>query len=547
METNPFSPFIVDLYQFTMILAEYSINLQDFDCTAALFFRTLKYSSNYMIAGGINNALNYIKNWKITENDRLFLNKIYENHPEDARNMTIGRLMSLSIDQLTIQYVQDGSIVGPNQPFIQLKGPLALLQLLETPLLNIIGHPTLVATQAFLIKTIIRDKPLYEFGLRRAQGPGAGSCASIYAYIGGADATSNTCVSRYEIPCVGTMAHSYITYLQHSTLDGALEIFGKSPYLKLKNLRDNTVCENFLQYVLDVNNLTESCIETNVSELVAGAYFAASQPKNYAFLIDTYDSIKSGLENYCYVSNALIRLGYKPKGVRMDSGDLYEISVAIKNKFVEMSYAYPQYSDMKIIASNDLNIEKIRELEDRGAPIDIYAVGTNLVTGGDTSSLGCVYKILDVEGKDVMKLCTPEKAVLPGSKNIYRLIGSDSYCVADIIALESESIQDLIVGSGHENGHDIKQIICWNPKNLEESALVEFTSYEQLLKTITSKDLSNTDFVSNGQIEQCRMNCRNQMTLFSQDHLTNKVKYNFYISTGIKNRILELFEQNALK
>lgn len=549
MEFTANSPLPTDAYQFSMIYTEclyiYGFeNVYESLCTAGLFFRTSKYKSNYMIVGGISEALEYIKNWKITEEHHSILNRLFESHPENLRNQVINYLMTLDINQLRIQFIPDGTIVGPNEPLIQLKGPLALLQLLETPLLNIIGHPTLVATKAFLIKTIIKDKTLYEFGLRRAQGPEAGLRASKYAYIGGASATSNVYTLMYNIPCVGTMAHSYITTLQHSTLEQALDTFKSlRTELKLKNLYDGTICDNFLQYVLDTNNLTETSIETNISELIAGAFFALSQPNNFVFLIDTYESIKSGLENYCYISNALIRLGYKPKGVRMDSGDLYKISIVIKNKFIEMSYAYPEYGDMKIIASNDLDIESIRNLENANAPIDIYAVGTNLVTGGESSSLGCVYKILDIGGQDIMKISTPEKAVLPASKNIYRLYGDDGKCVADIITLETETIEDLANDTMFE-------VQCWNPKNYDEQVNIKFLKYVQLLKTIRTDELKSTltnNFLSNEQIELSKSNCVNQRFEFKEEHLTNNVKYNFYISSGVKNRVIELLEKNALE
>jgi nicotinate phosphoribosyltransferase len=294
----------------------------------------------------------------------------------------------MDICALNVKAILDGSIVFPNTPIIQITGPVGIGQLLETTLLNITGHPTLIATYSRRIKQQVGDKAkLVEFGLRRAQGESAGMNTSKYSWVGGFDGTSNVKAGlKYSIHVIGTHAHSYVM-----SFTGLEQV---PDNLELQNPKTKKWIGNFKAHVFDVNNVCLNDIKTNKSELAAFITYAWSQPENFLALIDTFDTLESGLENYCMVTNTLIDLGYKPKGVRIDSGDLAYLSIKIKEKFNQMKIIYPEYGDMVVVALNDLDEQIVGSLIEQGAQIDMFGIGTKLATSYKSPALGMVYKLV---------------------------------------------------------------------------------------------------------------------------------------------------------
>ncbi|MBZ0188079.1 MAG: nicotinate phosphoribosyltransferase, partial [Candidatus Obscuribacterales bacterium] len=237
-----------------------------------------------------------------------------------------------------IDCVPEGTLVFPHEPIMRVSGPIIPAQLLETALLNLVCFPTLVASKAARIKLAAGDRPVFEFGLRRAQGPDGGLTASLAAYVGGSDGSSNVLAGKlYGIPITGTHAHSWVM-----------------------------------------------CFE---DELEAFSAYAQAMPNNCYFLVDSYDTI-SGVENAIKVGKHLRETGHEMLGVRLDSGDLAYLSSESRRLLDQAGF-----SDAKIIASNDLDEGIISSLKDQGAAIDVWAVGTKLVTCDSQPSLGGVYKL----------------------------------------------------------------------------------------------------------------------------------------------------------
>jgi nicotinate phosphoribosyltransferase len=308
--------------------------------------------------------------------------------------------------------------VFPREPLLRVEGPLAICQLLETPLLNLVNFPSLVATNAARMRLAAGwDKTLLEFGLRRAQGPDGGLSASKYAVIGGFDGSSNVLAGKlFNITVKGTHAHSYIM-----SYTGIGDI--KNRMLRVAN-EDNSV--DFVSLVLEKRRLL-GCESTNEGELAAFTSYALAFPTSFLALIDTYDSLSSGVENFLAVGLALHSIGYRPVGVRLDSGDLAYLSKTIRGRFEEVDRLHVKetlFASCTIVASNDLNEEVLLALAREGHSIDVFGIGTHLVTCQSQPALGCVYKLAQYNDQPRMKFSQElEKMLIPGRKAVYRLFG----------------------------------------------------------------------------------------------------------------------------
>ena len=281
-------------------------------------------------------------------------------------------------------------MVFPGEPILVVKAPLIEAQLIETTLLNIISHQTLIATKASRIVQAAGDKKVVEFGLRRAQGPDAGIYGARASIIGGCVGTSNVLAGQmFRIDVKGTHSHSWV-----------------------------------MSYP---------------SELEAFEAFARIYPDNCLLLVDTFDTLKSGVPNAIKVFRKLRAAGHKPVGIRLDSGDLAYLSKKARVMLDEAGF-----SDAIIFASNDIDENLIMQLRMQGAQIDVYGVGTKLITSHDMPSLGGVYKLAEIERDGVryprMKFSdSTEKITNPGFKTIYRIYEKGSgKAFADLIALRDE-------------------------------------------------------------------------------------------------------------
>lgn len=265
---------------------------------------------------------------------------------------------------------------------LSVEGPLAVVQLLETVLLNLINFPSLVATNAARMRLAAgADKTLLEFGLRRAQGPDGGLSASKYAILGGFNGTSNVLAGKlFDINVKGTHAHAFV--MSYYSLD------------ELCSTRISTPSGDEVEFLSLVLNKREqlSYTRSNAGELAAFIAYAQSFPHGFLALVDTYDTLHSGIQNFLCVAWALHDIGYKPIGVRIDSGDLAYLSRCIRQVFKDFDDQYfdgqELFSKLNIVASNDINEDVLLSLNREGHEIDTFGIGTHLATCQKQPALG---------------------------------------------------------------------------------------------------------------------------------------------------------------
>ena len=376
---------MTDLYQLTMMNGYFQDGTYKKEAVFDMFFR-YKPELNYAIFAGLEQVIDYIKNLKFTDEDIEYLRslKIFDE----------GFLNYLKNFKFTgdIYSAVEGEIVFPYEPILIVKAPLIEAQLIETAMLTIIGHQTLIATKSSRIVDAADGKSVVEFGLRRAQGPDAGIYGSRASIIGGCSGTSNVLAAKeFNIPVKGTHAHSWVMSFK--------------------------------------------------TELEAFERFAELFPDNCLLLVDTYDTLGSGVPNAITVFKKLREQGHKPVGIRLDSGDLAYLSKMARKMLDEAGF-----SDTIIFASGDISEEVLTALKVQGAKIDVYGVGTKLITSEKTPSLGGVYKLarieIDGEYRDRMKISSSlEKMTNPGFKKVLRLYDKKTgKAVADVIALRDEEL-----------------------------------------------------------------------------------------------------------
>jgi len=379
---------MTDLYQLSMMNGYFLNGTHKNIATFDMFFRA-KGQLNYAVFAGLEQAIDYIKNIKFTTDDINYLSSL---SMFDKKFLDYLAAFKFTGD---IYSCEEGEIVFPYEPILIVQAPLIEAQLIETALLNIISHQTLIATKASKVVSAAFGKSVVEFGLRRAQGPDAAVYGSRAAIIGGCSGTSNVLAGQlFNLDIKGTHAHSWV--LSHDT------------------------------------------------ELLSFQNFANSYPDSCLLLIDTYDTLKSGLPNAIKVFNELKSKGHKPIGVRLDSGDLAYLSKKCRQVLDEHGF-----NDAIIFASGDIDEKVISSLEAQGAKIDVYGVGTKLITSQDTPSLGGVYKLasININGIEQPKLKISnsiDRITNPGFKKVYRLYDKDGMAKADYIALYDEEIIDPI-------------------------------------------------------------------------------------------------------
>lgn len=374
---------MTDLYQLTMMYGYYKHGMHKNKAVFDLFFRKRGEVSTLAVAAGLEQAIDYVKNIEFDEEDIAYLRslKLFD---EDF----LAELRRLRFTG-EIYAVPEGTIVFPMEPLLRVYAPIMEAQLLETTLLNIINHQTLIATKAHRVVTAASGDTVMEFGLRRAQGPDAGIYGARAAIIAGCNSTSNVLTGKlYHIPAAGTHAHSWVMSFEN--------------------------------------------------ELEAFRAYARTFPDACLLLVDTYNTLKSGVPNAIKVFQELRAEGHEPLGIRLDSGDIAYLSIQARKMLDEAGF-----QNAKIVASSDLDEEIIWDLKAQGARIDSWGVGTKMITSYDNPALGGVYKMAIEEVDGVrhprLKLSeNPEKVTNPGYKKLYRIYNEEGYAVADLIALEHE-------------------------------------------------------------------------------------------------------------
>ena len=380
---------LTDLYQLTMGYGFYRQNKHEEEVVFDLFFRRNKLIT-YSIAAGLQDAVKYLLNWRFDDDDIEYLRSL--------RLFDEGFLSYLKNMRFTgdVYAVKEGEPVFPGEPILTVKAPLIQAQFAETALLNLINHQTLIATKSSKICRATAGKGfVMEFGLRRAQGPDAGINGARAAIIGGCSSTSNVIAGqKFDVPVAGTMAHSW---------------------------------------VMDYD-----------SEYEAFKAYAEAYPDNCLLLVDTYDTLRSGVPNAIKVFKELKAAGHKPKGIRLDSGDLAYLSKKAR-KMMDAA----GFPEAIICVSGDLDERSISSLLQQGAKIDSWGVGTKLITSEDLPALGGVYKLSAVISKDgkitpKIKLSdNTEKITNPSFKNLYRLYDKENgMAIADLITLHDEKVDE---------------------------------------------------------------------------------------------------------
>jgi nicotinate phosphoribosyltransferase len=377
---------VTDFYELTMMQGYLRWGLADCPAVFELFFREIPLQGGYCVAAGLADAVEFLTELRFDEGDIAYLRWL-----GDFDDAFLERLRRFRFTG-DVDAIPEGTPVFPLEPLLRVRAPLFEAQLVESALLNIVNFQTLIATRAARVCQEAGRDNVLEFGLRRAHGFDGAFSATRAAYVGGCVATSNVEAARHlGIPARGTQAHSWIMAFP--------------------------------------------------DELTAMRRYAETFPDNCVLLVDTYDTLRSGIPHAIQVARELRARGHELKGIRLDSGDLAYLSVEARRMLDEAGFP-----DVKILASGDLDEWIIRDLKSQGARIDLWGVGTRLVTSHGASALTGVYKLMALlDGTHWIprvKLAeTPAKSTIPGIKQVWRLYDADGWMMADLITLETETVE----------------------------------------------------------------------------------------------------------
>jgi nicotinate phosphoribosyltransferase len=378
-QTTPTTPLpsglLVDLYQLTMAASYVAEGIAERRGTFSLFFRTLPRSWGFVLAAGLEDALRYLEQLRFSSEDLAYLRGTGLFGPP-----LIDRLRAFRFSG-AVRAIPEGTPVFPNEPLLEVTGPLIETQIVETMVLNLVHLQTLLAGKASRSVEAADGRLLVDFSLRRTHGGEAGIAAARASYIAGFDATSNVLAGRlYGIPVAGTMAHSYV--------------------------------------------------ESFEDEIDAFRAFARAYPDDAVLLVDTYDTLE-GTRRAAIVGRELEERGHRFRGIRLDSGDLAELSKRARSILDEAGLG-----EAMIFASGGLDEAQITELLAAGAPIGGFGVGSKMGVSADAPFLDMAYKLVALDGMPVLKL-SPGKATLPGAKQVWR-VRRDGVALHDVLTLEHD-------------------------------------------------------------------------------------------------------------
>ncbi|XP_050350555.1 nicotinate phosphoribosyltransferase isoform X2 [Nymphalis io] len=523
-------PLLTDLYQITMAYAYWKSGKVNDTAVFDLFFRTNPFQGEFTIFAGLEECLKFLENFHYSDSDIEYLKQTL---PPTIENEFYDYLKDLTCKDIKLSAIEEGSVVFPRVPLLRVEGPLIIAQLLETTLLTLVNFASLMATNAARYRMVAgKHVSLLEFGLRRAQGPDGGLSASKYAYVGGFDGTSNVLAGKmFDIPVKGTHAHSFVT--SFSTLD---DIHSGM----LRHADKETQCD-FLKMVLECRKRVSEILdvspeEASDGELAALVSYAQAFPAGFLALVDTYDVKRSGLLNFCAVAIALNKCGYKAVGIRIDSGDLAYLSVLARETFnqVAKELDLPWFAKLTIVASNDINEETILSLHEQGHAIDCFGIGTHLVTCQRQPALGCVYKLVEINGQPRIKLSQDVgKVTIPGNKEAYRLFGADGHALIDLLQRSTEPAPE--VG---------QKVLCRHPFQESKRAYVIPSKVEHLYKVYWNAGKICT-FPK--PLVEVRERVQTSLRTLRQDikRNLNPTPYKVAVSDNLYNFIHDLWLQNA--
>ena len=379
-----YSPLLTDLYELTMLAGYLEEGMTEQRAVFDLYFRTNPYEGGYAVFAGLGPALEYLENLQFIPEELEYL-------------QTLGLFRDRFLDFLrdfrfrgTVTAPPEGTVVFAEEPLLTVEGTLAEAQFVETALLTNVNYQTMVATKAARMVQAAGGGTVLEFGLRRAHGPNGGLSCARAACVGGARSSSNVLAGmEYGIPVRGTQAHSWIMAFP--------------------------------------------------DELTSFRAYAAAFPDTCILLVDTWDTLKSGVPHAITVARELQERGHALKGIRIDSGDLVYLSREARRMLDEAGFP-----EVRIVGSNELDEYLIESMRNEGSRIDIYGVGTRLATcaGPGGGALGGVYKLVELEGRPLLKRSNdPAKTTLPGRKRLLRAVSTDGSFIQDIICRDGEEPQ----------------------------------------------------------------------------------------------------------
>ena len=376
---------LTDLYQLTMVAGYFQEGKAKQKANFDWFFRTLPFGGGFCVVAGLDQLIDYILNLRFDGAPLRALEGIGIFTRETLRDFEKFRFTG------DLYAVPEGTVVFPHETLIRVTAPLPEAQMLETTLLNIMNYQTLIATKAARVCLAAEGDPVIEFGMRRAQGPNGAISAARAAYIGGCESTSNVQAGLlFNIPVKGTHAHSWV--------------------------------------------------ESFPDELEAFRAYGRSFPDGCIFLVDTYDTLNSGVPNAIQAAREIEKAGHRFLGIRLDSGDLAYLSKKAREMLDKAGLKHA-----KIVASSELDEWIIESLKKQGSKIDIWGVGTRLVTCWDHPALGGVYKLTAVEenGEMTPKIKVsgdPEKMTNPGRNKLVRIFNHDMMMQGDILLRDDETV-----------------------------------------------------------------------------------------------------------
>ena len=460
-----------DYYELTMAQGYYLKGRKDTTASFDYFFRSNPFGGGYTVLAGIDDFLELLNKFTFGKKELDYLRK------QGFKESFLSYLEDFKF-QGDIYACQEGEIVFPHEPVIRVEGNIIETQLIETLLLNIINFSSLIATKASRIKYAAGEKKVIDFGLRRAQGF-AGIQASKAAIIGGVEATSNVfSAQKYDLPASGTQAHSWI-----QSYDNELSAF-----------RD----------------------------------FAKLYPKNCVLLVDTYDTLKSGIPNAIKVAKEMEKKGDKLLGIRLDSGDLIKLSKKARQMLNQAGLEY-----VKIAVSGQLDEYKIKDMLAQQAPVDVFGVGTRLITGQADAALNGVYKLATIDNKPTLKISEErQKMILPGKKEIVRCQGTEFN--TDLIILSSEKKDDL---------SSIKEVFHISQ---DKKTTLDCHGREKLLKKIVA---GGEKIISTGDVKQAVQYCQKRLSRLANKYkkLKEPEKYQVHVSQAVKEQQQKLINNYMQK
>lgn len=434
---------LTDYYELTMTKGYLDQGIENCIAYFDLFFRNVPEGGGFAIMAGLEQMIDYLKTLRFSEDDLAFLaaQGIF-----DGRFLDYLRNFSFSCD---IWAIPEGMPIFPNEPIVKVRGPLMQAQMIETMLLVTINHPSLIATKTARIVRAAKGRPVLEFGARRAQGYDAAVLGARAAYIAGAAGTSCTmCGAQFGVPLAGTMAHSWVQTFDH--------------------------------------------------EFDAFKAYALSYPSATVLLVDTYNTLKSGIPNAIRVAKEVLEpLGHRLKGIRIDSGDLTYLTQRSREMLDEAGL-----TDCRITVSNALDEYLIRDLIQQGAAIDAFGVGERLITAREEPVFGGVYKLSAIErdGEIIPRMKFSDnvgKMTNPGSKEVWRFYDKTTgKALADLITVAGEEIDDRRPYEIFDPLHTYKRKLLTN-----------FTAQKLLVPIFESGKL----IYSRVPIDEVRANCTREL------------------------------------